>query len=275
MNITSIQNNQTAQTFSHCFALCAYKESPYLEECLASLKDQALPSKVLIATSTPNKSIERTAQKYGVPLFLNPSSGGGIAADWNFAYGCADAAYVTIAHQDDVYFSDYTLALSRAAREDALIVYTDYAELCGDTAIEKSRLLSVKRRLNNPLRLSALQKSRFVRNRILSLGCPVCCPSVAFNKSRLSAFSFDPAFKCDLDWDAWSRIARQKGSFVYIPERLMGHRIHEASETTRLLGSGERFSEDLAMLRRYWPAPLARLVMRLYRQSAKSNEKNL
>jgi glycosyltransferase involved in cell wall biosynthesis len=275
LNITSIQNNQTAQTFSHCFALCAYKESPYLEECLASLKNQALSSKVIIATSTPNKSIERAAQKYDVPLFVNPSSGGGIAADWNFAYASSDAAYVTIAHQDDVYFSEYTRSVSRAAREDALILFTDYAELCGDTAIEKSPLLSVKRRMNHPLRLRALQKSRFVRNRILSLGSSVCCPSVTFHKSRLSGFSFDPAFKCDLDWDAWSRIARQKGSFVYIPDRLMGHRIHGESETTRLLGSGERFLEDLAMLRRFWPAPLAKLVMRLYRQSAKSNEKNL
>ncbi len=259
--------------FDHCFALCAYKESPFLEECISSLQKQALPSRVLIATSTPGKHIERVAKEYDVPLLVNPVSGGGIAADWNFAYAGADAEYVTIAHQDDVYFEEYTRSISRAAREDALILFTDYAEICSDTVIGKNRLLAVKQRMNAPLRFSALQKSRFVRSRILALGSSVCCPSVTFHKSRLPGFSFDPAFKCDLDWDAWSRIARQKGSFVYIPERLMGHRIHEESETTRLLGSGERFSEDFTMFRRYWPAPLAKLIMRLYRQSAQNNDK--
>jgi glycosyltransferase involved in cell wall biosynthesis len=262
------------EKFDHCFALSAYKESPYLEDCIVSLLAQELPSKTIIATSTPNEHIELAAKKFGVPLFVNPTSGG-IASDWNFAYKSADAQYVTVAHQDDIYFMEYTKAAALSAREDALILFTDYAELFCDTFIENSRLLSVKRRMNAPLRFRALQKSRFLRSRILSLGSSVCCPSVIYNKSLLNDFSFDPAFKCDLDWDAWSRIARQKGAFVYIPRPLMGHRIHPASETTRLLESGERFAEDLSMLRRYWPGPFARLVMRFYRQSAKSNDKNI
>lgn len=262
------------EKFDHCFALCAYKESPYLEDCISSLLAQELPSKIVIATSTPNEYIERAAQKYGLPLFINPESGG-IAADWNFAYASADTEYVTIAHQDDVYFKEYTKAAAESARADALILFTDYAELAGDTVIHNSRLLSVKRRMNAPLRRHGFQKSRFVRNRILSLGSPICCPSVLYHKSILGDFSFDPAYKCDLDWDAWSRIARQKGAFVYIPTPLMGHRIHEESETTHLLATGERFAEDLSMFRRYWPLPLAHLVMRLYSQSAKSNDKNI
>lgn len=263
------------ERFDHCFVLCAYQESPYLEDCVASLLAQALPSRVVIATGTPNGHIERIAQKYGVPLFTNPKPGGSIAADWNFAYGCADAEYLTIAHQDDLYFKEYTEEAARAAREDVLILFTDYAELFEDQTINKSRLLSVKRRMNFPLQFRAFQKSRFVRGRILSLGCPVCCPSVIYHKPRLGDFSFDPAFKCDLDWDAWSRIARGKGAFVYIPKILMGHRIHRESETTRLLETGKRFAEDLQMLSRFWPGPLARLVMRSYRQSAKSNDKNI
>lgn len=262
------------EKFDHCFALCAYKESPYLENCISSLLAQELPSKIIVATSTPNETIARAARKYGLPLFVNPDSGG-IAADWNFAYGSADAAYVTIAHQDDVYFKAYTREAAGSAREDALILFTDYLELSGDAVVENSRLLSVKRWMNAPLRRRGLQKSKFIRNRILSLGSSICCPSVIYHKPRLGDFSFDPAYKCDLDWDAWSRIAKKKGAFVYIPHPLMGHRIHEGSETTRLLATGERFAEDLAMLRRYWPSPLARLFMRFYSQSAKSNDKNI
>jgi len=260
--------------FDHCFALCAYKESPYLQDCIASLLAQELPSRVIIATSTPNEHIERTARQFGLPLFISPGPGG-IAADWNFAYSCADAEYITIAHQDDVYFSGYTAAAAAAARADALILYTDYMELFEEKTITKSRLLSLKRRMNFPLKLHAFQRSLFVRNRILSLGSSICCPSVIFHKSNLGNFSFDPAFQCDLDWDAWSRIAQNPGSFIYIPEKLMGHRIHQESETTRLLESGQRFSEDLLIFRRYWPAPFAKLIMHFYRDSAKSNDKSI
>ena len=41
----------------HTFAVCAYGESPYLEECVRSLLDQNVKSRILIATSTPNARI--------------------------------------------------------------------------------------------------------------------------------------------------------------------------------------------------------------------------
>ena len=40
---------------NHTFAICAYKESPYLEECITSLMEQTVKSEIFIATSTPNK----------------------------------------------------------------------------------------------------------------------------------------------------------------------------------------------------------------------------
>ena len=47
----------------HTFAVCAYKESPYLEECIESLKGQSVRSNILIATSTPNEYIKNIAEK--------------------------------------------------------------------------------------------------------------------------------------------------------------------------------------------------------------------
>ena len=38
----------------HTFAVCAYGESPYLEECVQSLLAQKVRTRILIATSTPN-----------------------------------------------------------------------------------------------------------------------------------------------------------------------------------------------------------------------------
>ena len=35
------------------FAVCAYKESPYLESCIKSLVNQKVKSNIIVCTSTP------------------------------------------------------------------------------------------------------------------------------------------------------------------------------------------------------------------------------
>ena len=47
----------------HTFAVCAYKESPYLENCLKSLKNQTVKSSIIMTTSTPNVFIKSLAEK--------------------------------------------------------------------------------------------------------------------------------------------------------------------------------------------------------------------
>lgn len=53
--------------FSHTFAICAYKESEYLEECILSLKNQTLKTNILMATSTPNEYIKNLAENTTSP----------------------------------------------------------------------------------------------------------------------------------------------------------------------------------------------------------------
>ena len=84
----------------HTFAVCAYGESPYLEECVQSLLAQKVRTRILIATSTPNSYIYGIGEKYGIPVHINHGEKG-LAGDWNFAYSCATTPLVTLAHQDD------------------------------------------------------------------------------------------------------------------------------------------------------------------------------
>ena len=90
---------------NHTFAICAYKESPYLEECITSLMEQTVKSEIFIATSTPNKYIDNIAAKYNLKVYVNEGESG-ITQDWNFAYSKVQTDYVTIAHQDDKYAPD-------------------------------------------------------------------------------------------------------------------------------------------------------------------------
>ena len=69
----------------HTFVVLAYKESSYLEECIKSVLNQKYPSKVVIATSTPNQYIENIADKYSLAIKVNPNPGKGIGYDFDFA----------------------------------------------------------------------------------------------------------------------------------------------------------------------------------------------
>jgi len=257
----------------HTFAVCAYGESPYLEACLRSLKKQKMPSEILMATSTPNEHIERLARKYGIPLCIREGEPG-ITRDWNFAYAKAQTPYVTLAHQDDVYLPQYTQEMYRclSLSRDPLIFFTDYAEIREGKIVRSNTLLRVKRLMLFPLSFRSLWHSRWVRRRILSFGCPILCPSVAFVRDSLPKEVFVHHFYTDEDWEAWERLSRLEGSFVYCDRILACRRIHPDSETSRRMKLGQRIEEDLVMFRKFWPEPIARLIAALYKNSEKSND---
>src|SRR5438105_2002432 len=100
----------------HAFVVPAYGDSPFLADCLRSLKAQTIAPRIVITTSTPSDFLEASARDFDAPLIVNPRREG-IGGDWNFAMRATDARYVTLAHQDDVYypaFAQRSLALLSA-----------------------------------------------------------------------------------------------------------------------------------------------------------------
>lgn len=256
----------------HTFIICAYRESPYLEECIQSLRAQTVPSEIIMVTSTPNSYIEDLAQRYQIPLYVNPGPGG-ITQDWNFGYSKAETPYLTIAHQDDVYLEDYARRMLEAMKSASrpLIYFTDYGELREGKPVLENGLLKVKRLMLTPLKVKAFQGSRWVRRRVLSMGCPICCPSVSFARENLPEVVFEHGYRSCEDWQAWEKLSRLKGSFLYDPQVLMYHRIHPGSETSAIIGDNARSGEEYEMYRKFWPAPVARALMKFYAKGQKSN----
>jgi glycosyltransferase involved in cell wall biosynthesis len=255
----------------HIFAVCAYKQSPYIDNCIKSLISQTEKTKIIITTSTPNEYIKNTAQKYNLELYSYDN--GGIANDWNFALSIAasiGAKYVTLAHQDDIYLPEYAEHCIKAMeKSEALIAFTDYYELKNDITVKLNFNLRIKKLMLLPLRF--FKRIKFVRRCILSMGNPICCPSVTYNIYKLSSFKFDNNFSVSLDWDALERISHEKGSFCYINRPLVQHRIHELSETTNAISDNRRSDEDLLLFRRFWCKPFAQILFNLYKRSQKSN----
>ena len=101
---------------SHTFAICAYKDSPYLDACIHSLKRQSVKSKIILCTSTPSPFLEAMAKIHDIPLYVRDGKSD-IQDDWNFACEKADTRLVTIAHQDDCYHRDTRPGCSGAGND--------------------------------------------------------------------------------------------------------------------------------------------------------------
>ena len=260
------------EEIKHTFVVTAYMENEFLEDCVKSLLAQTVKSRIFISTSTPNEHICSIAARYSLELFVNDTDDCDITGNWNFAVSHVDTAYYTIAHQDDIYEPQYTEKVLAAAekRKDTIIVFTKYYEIRNGGNVYMNKLLRIKGLMNFPLRL--FKRSRFVRNRVLSLGSPICCPSVMYSSAKCSGHRFDKKFHTCCDWDFFSRVARLKGSFVYINKPLMGHRIYPDSDTTATIENGGRAREELMMFRRYWPERIAKRIAAKYTSAMKSNE---
>ncbi len=256
---------------NHTFVVCAYKESPYLEDCIKSVLNQKVKSNVIMSTSTPNEYIKNMAEKYNIDLYVNNGEKG-IGQDWNFGISNVKTDYVTIAHQDDIYKENYLEEIVNNINKgiDFVIAFTDYREVKNGQEIPLTRNLKIKKILLFPLR--KFRKSKFIKRRILSLGAAICCPSVTINTKIAGKTPYKTELKCDLDWDTWDKMTQYNENFLYIPKELMQHRIHEESETSNLIENNVRLEEDLLMLKRYWPSPIAKFIMRFYKKAVDTNK---
>lgn len=263
----------------HTFAICAYKKSPYLEKCIRSLRKQTISSDIIIVTSTPNEYISDIALRYDIPLYIRDGASD-IAADWNYAYSKADTPYVTITHQDDIYLPKYAESLLSRMRSmpDALIGFTDYTEIRDNKNSTGGFNHLVKSALLLPIRNMKCNGQRWRKRWIIRFGNAICCPSVMYHKAILTqqlqdsdGVIFKSHFRSNLDWEAWERMSRLPGRFVYVHNVLIAHRIHDGSETSAVISENKRGAEDYTMFTRFWPKTVSKAIAYLYSNSEKSN----
>lgn len=259
----------------HAFVVCAYKNNPYIKATIESLLSQTIPSRVVLSTSTPNDYLHDVCCQYDIPMLVNPCPHHA-GDDWNYGYDHVDAQLVTLAHQDDYYDPRYVErildSMERYTDDDVSIIYSDYFEIRNEGDVNSSTLLKVKRIMNAPFRFDAINGYRFVKRMALSFGCPICCPAVTLVKPNVGPSPFDSHYINSCDYKTWVDLANRPGRFVYIAERLVGHRIYASSATSKNIGENIRRGEDEEILRAFWPRPIARLINRVYAISEKSNE---
>lgn len=264
----------------HVFAICAYKESPYLEECIRSLKNQSEKTGVICCTSTPNDHIKNLADKYKIPLYIRDGASG-IREDWLFAYGQADADLVTIAHQDDTYGKNYakTVLESYHRYVDMTVFMSDYLTLkvLGEsTRLERfNTVWLVKKILRLPLRFSIFADKTFIKRSAVLFGNSVCCPSCTYNKSAVGADMFHSSYEFALDWDNLYELGGKPGRFVCVEKPLMAYRVHSGATTKECIEDNRRTRDEIAMFEKMWPRPAVRLLMYFYKKAYKAYDQNV
>ena len=274
----------------HTFAVCAYKDSPYLEECIRSLKAQervtdasgtelwGTSSEIICCTSTPSPFIRKITEKYQIPLYVREGESN-IREDWLFAYRKARGRLVTIAHQDDVYRKNYAVELKKAYRRypDLLVFVSDYLTLkmqqdgtARAEALDTVRL--VKKLLRLPLRLHALADRTWVKKSSVLFGNSLCCPACTYHKALIGEDMFHSEYEFALDWDNLYELAGKKGRFYCVEKPLLAYRVHEGATTKACIEDNRRSSDETAMFRKMWPDWVVRLLMHFYKKAYKEYE---
>lgn len=251
----------------HTFAVCAYKESPYLEECIKSLENQTVKTNIAIYTSTPNKYIYDIAKKYNVQVYVNRRGGQGIQADWNFAYNNANTSYVTVAHQDDTYEPMYVETLLESVKkfDDWSMYYVDYTPIKGGDCSRRDVNSRIRRLLRWPVKNTNKADRVWRKKMSLCLGNTIVCPLVTYNKGKLGNNLFTSKYNFNLDWDTFYKLACEPGRFVYV-DRILGHyRVHDGATSKEFIETHKRVDEDLSMFEKFWPRWIARLIMVFYK----------
>lgn len=250
----------------HTFVILAYKESPYLEACIHSALNQSVGSEVVIATSTPNSYIQQLADENGLMVMVNPN-GGSIGKDWNFGLSCAHTKYVTLAHQDDIYYPDFAArCIAEAEKYSAdkpLMVFTRSLTFKGDKELRISFKNVVRWLLIFPFHFKRCISSKSIRKSVLLFSNSISCPGVFYVKQNLPEFKFNEQAKYILDWQAWYEMSQMEGAFIYVPDVLHMHREHTESATSKTeLATLQQ--EEFTLLKRIWgSAIIAKLITRL------------
>ncbi|MST75611.1 glycosyltransferase family 2 protein [Roseburia sp. MUC/MUC-530-WT-4D] len=252
----------------HTFAICAYKESEFLEDCIQSLKNQTVQTNIIMATSTPNDFIKNMAAKYDIPLYVRDGKSD-IRDDWNFAYNQAKTEWVTIAHQDDEYNEHYVEEMCKKLEgvKNPIAFVTDYIPIKNGQIGPRDINSKIRRFLRKPLKYNKLAGTRFWKREILSLGNTICCPSVTYYKKVLGDSFFTSELKFNIDWDTFLKFSEIPGVFAYVEKPLTYYRVHDGATSKEFIVDHKRVADDTFMFQKFWPNWMVKIIMHFYKRA--------
>ena len=255
----------------HTFAICAYGESPFLEECILSLKSQSVKSQIIMCAPKTTPFLDRIAGEYNIPFFVRGGEPN-IRDDWNFAYDHADTRFVTLAHQDDLYHARFTEESIKCMKKykRPLFCITDYLPIRLVTLPHRDINCRIRHILRFPLKIKAISDKAFVKRLVLMFGNSICCPTVTYNKGILGDSIFVSKLNYDIDWDTFYILGQREGSIAYVDKPLAYYRLHNGSTSKEFITNHKRIKDDEIMFGKFWPPKTVDFLMRFYKKAYKN-----
>jgi hypothetical protein len=215
--------------------------------------------------------VQGIADKYNIPICVN--SDGGQIKDYNFAMKQADTELVMLMHQDEVLVDTFVerIIYEMNHTKKPIIAFTNYIEMHNDIVDRKpSMMVRIKRILLLPLYVRCLSGTWLGKRGIQLFGDPITHPTVVCVKKEMPDELFREKYKASMDWDLWERLSKQRGSFVYVKDVLLYHRMNDENQTVKLLNTtNARYEDEFEIFCRFWPKAIARFIMKFYSKAAK------
>lgn len=255
----------------HTFAICAYGESPFLEECILSLLAQSVKSDIIMCAPESTPFLTRISEKYKIPLYIRYSTAD-IRDDWNFAYDNSKTKYVTLAHQDDLYHAKFTEETLKTMLKykKPLFCVTDYLPIKLVALPQRDINCRIRHFLRSPLKIKFLSDKPLIKRAILAFGNSLCCPTVTYNKALLGDTIFKSQLHYDIDWDTFYLLGQRDGSIAYVDKTLAYYRIHNGATSKEFITNHKRMRDDEIMFSKFWPKPIVDFLMRMYKEAYKN-----
>jgi glycosyltransferase involved in cell wall biosynthesis len=202
-----------------------------LLSALAALDRAGITAQVeVVDDASPEMDVSELLRGWGMGgvNVYRRTANGGLGDCWNTCIERSTAPLVHILHQDDAVHPDFYSRMTAASQRypSALMLFC------------RTRILD-----NAGTSLAPLQQEQEgLLPDWLATICSkqtVYCPAVVVRRATYEAVGvFDPLLRYIIDWEMWIRIAAA-GPVAYLPEPLVSYRVHEGSESGRLLSSGQ------------------------------------
>ena len=233
-------------------AVPIYNGSPFLADAIRSLLAQTYSefSLLCLDDASTDDSL-KIAWSFDDPRLrvVQNERRLGLAGNWNRAFQLTTAEYLVIAHQDDVYDSNYlaaTLALI-SARPRAFIAHTG-ASYISESGMD---LDSAGWRFKQAFwpREEPYERAPADELRVLQGGNYIICPSVIYRMSAVARIGpFNDRLRFVTDWEYWIRGLRAGFTIAGTHARLVSWRRHASTATTQAETSLRRYDEEIGLL---------------------------
>ncbi len=172
----------------------------------------------------------------------------GMVANWNRCLSESATNFVTLLHADDMLATSYVSEnLSAFKRYPTALGIFSNANIIGPTDtpifsfpdfVKKFLIPSTKNdiELHGDMGLAALLKGNFIM-----------CPTVCYNKTKMTGQYFDPRWKQVQDLDFFARMLLQGETFIGIQARTYQYRRHCNNATAVQTANNSRFHEEFAL----------------------------